>query len=39
VKESSEIHPKVLRELAKEMPKPLSILCQQSWLKGKVPDD
>jgi len=29
------IHPKVLRELAK----PLSIICQQSWLTGEVPDD
>jgi len=29
------IHPRVLRELAK----PLSIICQQSWLTGEVPDD
>jgi len=29
----------VLRELAEEMAKPLSIIYQQSWLTGKVPDD
>jgi len=29
------IHPRVLREVAK----PLSIICQQSWLTGEVPDD
>jgi len=29
----------VLRELAEEMVKPLSIICQQSWLTGEVPDE
>ncbi|GAB0209549.1 mitochondrial enolase superfamily member 1 [Grus japonensis] len=33
------IHPKVLRELAEELAKPLSIIYQQSWLTGEVPDD
>jgi len=33
------IHLRVLRELAEEMAKPLSIICQQSWLTGEVPDD
>ncbi|KFW06029.1 RNA-directed DNA polymerase from mobile element jockey, partial [Fulmarus glacialis] len=33
------IHPRVLRELAKELAKPLSIIYQQSWLTGDVPDD
>ncbi|KAF1472525.1 hypothetical protein FQV18_0001444, partial [Eudyptula minor novaehollandiae] len=33
------IHPRVLRELAEELAKPLSIVCQQSWLTGEVPDD
>jgi len=33
------IHPRVLRELAKELAKPLSIFCQRSWLTGEVPDD
>jgi len=33
------IHPRVLRELAQELAKPLSIICQQSWLTGEVPDD
>ncbi|KAF1648163.1 putative RNA-directed DNA polymerase from transposon X-element, partial [Eudyptes chrysocome] len=34
-----EIHPRVLRELAEELTKPLSIIYQQSWLTGEVPDD
>jgi len=34
-----EIDPRVLRELAEELAKPLSIICQQSWLTGEVPDD
>ncbi|KAF1517439.1 hypothetical protein FQV19_0016785, partial [Eudyptula minor] len=34
-----EIHPRVLRELAEELAKPLSIIYQQSWLTGEVPDD
>jgi len=33
------VHPRVLRELTEELVKPLSIICQQSWLKGEVPDD
>ncbi|KAK4820887.1 hypothetical protein QYF61_007934 [Mycteria americana] len=33
------IHPRVLRELAEELAKPLSISYQQSWLTGEVPDD
>ncbi|KFO52874.1 hypothetical protein N302_09825, partial [Corvus brachyrhynchos] len=33
------IHPRVLRELAVELAKPVSIVCQQSCLTGQVPDD
>jgi len=33
------IYPRVLRELAEELAKPLSIIYQQSWLTGEVPDD
>jgi len=33
------IHPRVLRELAKELAKPLSIIYQQSWLTREVPDN
>jgi len=33
------IHPGVLRELAEELAKPLSIIHEQSWLTGEVPDD
>ncbi|GAB0186728.1 hypothetical protein GRJ2_001138100 [Grus japonensis] len=29
----------VLRELVEELAKPLSIIYQQSWLTGEVPDD
>jgi len=32
------IHQRVLRELAKELAKPLSISYQQSWLRREVPD-
>jgi len=31
------IHPRVLRELAEEMAKTLSVIFQQSWLTGEVP--
>jgi len=33
------ICPRVLRELAEELAKPLSIIYQQSWLTGEVPND
>jgi len=33
------IHPRALRKLAEELVKPPSIICQQSWLTGEVPDD
>ena len=33
------IHPRVLRELVEELAKPLSIIYQQSWLTGEVPED
>jgi len=33
------IHPRVLRELAEELAKPLSIIYQRSWLTWEVPDD
>ncbi|KAF4792131.1 hypothetical protein TURU_123686 [Turdus rufiventris] len=33
------IHPRVMRELADELAKPLSIIYQQSWDTSKVPDD
>ncbi|KAJ7425527.1 hypothetical protein WISP_23088 [Willisornis vidua] len=33
------IHPRVMRELAEELAKPLSIIYQYSWLSGEVPDD
>jgi len=33
------IHPRVLRKLVKELAKPLSIIYQQSWQTGEVPDD
>ncbi|KAK4831655.1 hypothetical protein QYF61_018622 [Mycteria americana] len=33
------IHLRVLRELAEELAKPLSIIYQQSWLTREVPDD
>ena len=33
------IYPRVMRELADEFAKPLSIIYQQSWLTGEVPDD
>ncbi|KAK4823255.1 hypothetical protein QYF61_000222 [Mycteria americana] len=33
------IHPRVLRELAEMLTKPVSIIYQQSWLTGEVPVD
>ncbi|NWW41559.1 LIN1 transcriptase, partial [Panurus biarmicus] len=33
------LHPRVMRELADELAKLLSIVYQQSWLTGEVPDD
>ncbi|KAK4831654.1 hypothetical protein QYF61_018621 [Mycteria americana] len=33
------IHPRVLKELAEVLTKPLSIIYQQSWLTGEVPAD
>jgi len=33
------IHPRVLRELAEELSKPLSIIYQQSWLTREVPNE
>ncbi|KAJ7405463.1 hypothetical protein BTVI_69085 [Pitangus sulphuratus] len=37
--EPDGIHPGVMRELAEEFIKSLSIIYQQSWLSGEVPDD
>ncbi|KAK4815901.1 hypothetical protein QYF61_009952 [Mycteria americana] len=34
-----EMHPRVLKELADVLTKPLSIIYQQSWLTGEVPVD
>ncbi|KFO90175.1 hypothetical protein N320_04114, partial [Buceros rhinoceros silvestris] len=34
-----EIHPRVLRELAQVLTKPLSIISQRSWLTGEIPAD
>ncbi|KAK4822009.1 hypothetical protein QYF61_006623 [Mycteria americana] len=34
-----EIHPRVLKEVADVLTKPLSIIYQQSWLTGEVPAD
>jgi len=33
------INPRVLRELAEELAKRLSIISQRSWLTGEVPDE
>ncbi|KFQ45920.1 LINE-1 reverse transcriptase, partial [Nestor notabilis] len=34
-----EIHPRVLKELANEVARPLSIIFERSWQSGAVPDD
>ncbi|KAJ7412753.1 hypothetical protein BTVI_45359 [Pitangus sulphuratus] len=34
-----EIHPRMMRELPEELAKLVSIIYQQSWLSGEVPDD
>ncbi|GAB0188392.1 hypothetical protein GRJ2_001304500 [Grus japonensis] len=36
---SDGIHPRVLKKLAEELTKPLSIIYQQSWLTGEVSVD
>ncbi|KFO64128.1 RNA-directed DNA polymerase from mobile element jockey, partial [Corvus brachyrhynchos] len=33
------IHPRVMKEMADELVKPLSIIYQESWPSGEVPDD
>ncbi|RMC03500.1 hypothetical protein DUI87_20699 [Hirundo rustica rustica] len=33
------IHPRVMRELADELAKPLSVIYQESWLTGEAPGD
>lgn len=35
--EPGEMNPRVLRELANELVKPLLITCEKQWQSGKVP--
>ncbi|KAJ7417369.1 RNA-directed DNA polymerase from mobile element jockey [Willisornis vidua] len=37
--ETDGFHPRVMRELMEELAKLLSIIYQQSWSSGEVPDD
>ncbi|KFQ41921.1 RNA-directed DNA polymerase from mobile element jockey, partial [Nestor notabilis] len=34
-----EIHPWLLKELANEVVRPLSVIFERSWQSGEVPDD
>lgn len=36
--DSDRIHPRVMRELEKDLAKPLCNIYQQSWLTGEIPD-